>query len=151
MLQAMNTGHEGSLATIHANTPRDALSRLSAMCLMAGTDLPMSVLVDMISSAVHLFVQLTRFSDGKRRITYITEITGKDGVNFKSQDLFLFNQTTTTTEGHTVGDFSGCGNVPSFYDEFKFKGLEVPLSIFQTPDQKKKGVVPVVTGPGHRG
>ena len=142
MLQAMNTGHEGSLATIHANTPKDALSRLSAMCLMAGTDLPMSVLVDMISSAVHIFVQLTRFSDGKRRITYITEITGKEGVQFKHQDLFTFHQTTVTAEGKTVGDFQGAGNVPTFYEEFKFKGLEVPLTIFQSPEQKAKGIIP---------
>ena len=149
MLQAMNTGHEGSLATIHANTPKDGLSRLSAMCLMAGTDLPISVLVDMISSAVHLFVQLTRFSDGKRRVTFITEITGKDGVMFKMQDLFLFHLRTVTAEGKTMGDFEACGNVPTFYPEFKHKGIEMPLALFATAEQKKTGVVP--KGPGLEG
>ncbi|MBI5623120.1 MAG: CpaF family protein [Elusimicrobia bacterium] len=142
MLQAMNTGHEGSLATIHANTPKDSLARLSAMCLMAGTDLPISVLVDMISSAVHMIVQLTRFSDGKRRVTYITEICGKDGVSFKIQDLFRFNLQTVTPEGKTMGEFSACGNVPTFYAEFKHKGIEMPLSLFQSPEQKAKGIMP---------
>ncbi|MBI5883485.1 MAG: Flp pilus assembly complex ATPase component TadA [Elusimicrobia bacterium] len=142
MLQAMNTGHEGSLATIHANTPKDSLARLSAMCLMAGTDLPISVLVDMISSAVHMIVQLTRFSDGKRRVTYITEIFGKDGVSFKVQDLFRFNLQTVTPEGKTMGDFVACGNVPTFYAEFKHKGMDIPLSLFQSPEQKAKGIMP---------
>ncbi|MBI5210345.1 MAG: CpaF family protein [Elusimicrobia bacterium] len=142
MLQAMNTGHEGSLATIHANTPKDALSRLSAMCLMAGTDLPITVLVDMISSAVHMVLQLTRFSDGKRRVTYVTEIHGKDGVSFKIQDIFLFNLQTVTPEGKTVGEFGPCGNVPTFYPEFKHKGIEMPLTLFQTAEQKAKGIVP---------
>ncbi len=144
MLQAMNTGHEGSLATIHANTPKDAVARLQAMCLMAGTDLPISVLVGMIASAVHMFVQLTRFPDGRRRVTYITEITGSEGVNFHMQDLFLFRQTGVTPDMKTVGDFGACGNIPSFYEEFHHKGLKVPLALFATPEQKKKGVTPVL-------
>ncbi|MBI5631042.1 MAG: Flp pilus assembly complex ATPase component TadA [Elusimicrobia bacterium] len=144
MLQAMNTGHEGSLATIHANTPNDAISRLAAMCLMAGTDLPMSVLTDMIASAVHMFVQLTRFSDGKRRVTYITEVTGRDGVKILTKDIFRFNQTTVTEQGQTIGYFTGSGHVPSFQEEFKLKGLSVPTSIYkETKD-------PNAPGPGPR-
>jgi len=138
MLQAMNTGHEGSLATIHANTPADAISRLAAMCLMAGTELPMSVLVDMISSAVHLFIQLTRFADGKRRVTYITEVTGKDGLQIKTRDIFRYNQVTVDSEGRSVGYFSACDYVPEFYSEFKLHGIEMPKSIFESEDTKAK-------------
>ena len=131
MLQAMNTGHEGSLSTIHANTPSDAISRLSAMCLMGGNDLPMSVLVDMIASAVHLFIQLTRFSDGKRRVTYVTEVAGRDGLKVTMRDIFRFNQTTVSEKGQSLGYFTATGYVPSFQEEFKLKGLNMPLSIYK--------------------
>src|SRR3989339_839319 len=99
MLQAMNTGHEGSLATIHANTPRDALTRLEAMCLMAGADLPIWALREMITSAVHLIVQLTRFSDGTRKITAITEITGREENQILIHDLFRYHQTGMDENG----------------------------------------------------
>ncbi len=137
MLQAMNTGHEGSLATIHANTPRDALSRLSAMCLMAGTELPMHVLREMISSAVHLFVQITRFADGTRKVTYVTEVTGKDENTILTQDIFRFVQTSTDESGRTIGYFTACGVPPKFYEEFKHKGLNVALETFWTKEQKE--------------
>jgi pilus assembly protein CpaF len=138
MLQAMNTGHEGSLATIHANTPADAISRLSAMCLMSGTELPMSVLMDMISSAVHMVVQITRFSDGKRRVTYITEITGRDGVMVKTRDIFRFRQVSVDEQGRSIGNFSAQDYVPSFQDEFKLKGIEFPREMYESEDHKKK-------------
>jgi pilus assembly protein CpaF len=138
MLQAMNTGHEGSLATIHANTPSDAISRLSAMCLMAGTDLPMSVLVDMISSAVHLFIQLTRFADGKRRVTYITEVTGKEGLKITTRDIFLYHQVSVNEAGQSIGYFSACDYEPSFQSEFKLLGLVVPKTIYESEETKAK-------------
>jgi pilus assembly protein CpaF len=140
MLQAMNTGHEGSLATIHANTPSDAISRLSAMCLFAGTELPMSVLVDMIASAVHLIVQITRFSDGKRRVTYISEITGKDGLQVKIHDIFRFRQVSVDEQGRSVGYYSAQDYIPSFQDEFKLKGLSVSRELFASEETKKKKV-----------
>ncbi|MBI4422788.1 MAG: Flp pilus assembly complex ATPase component TadA, partial [Elusimicrobia bacterium] len=138
MLQAMNTGHEGSLATIHANTPRDAVSRLSAMCLMSGTDLPMFVLREMISSAVHLLVQITRFADGTRKVTYITEITGRDDNQILTQDIFRFTQTGTDQSGRTLGAFGPCGAPPKFYEEFKHKGINMPLELFQTKEQRDR-------------
>ena len=138
MLQAMNTGHEGSMATIHANTPADAISRLSAMCLMAGTELPMSVLTDMISSAVHLIVQLSRFSDGKRRVTYITEITGKEGAVVHTRDIFRFHQMAVDEQGRSIGFYSAEDYVPHFHGEFKLMGLKVPLEMFESEEARKK-------------
>ena len=134
MLQAMNTGHEGSLATIHANTPKDSLGRLEAMCLMAGTDLPMIALREMICSAVHMFVQLTRFSDGTRKITYVTEVTGRAEASITTQHLFRFLQTGVDPEsGKVLGRYIAAGNVPRFQHEFKNHGLEVPLSLYERP------------------
>ena len=146
MLQAMNTGHEGSLATIHANTPKDALGRLEAMCLMAGADLPIWALREMICSAVHMFVQLTRFADGTRKITYITEVTGREEQTILTHDLFRFHQTGVTPEGKVLGEFKATGDPPKFYHEFKEKGLDVPIETFWTPEQKRarQGAAPQV-------
>ena len=138
MLQAMNTGHEGSLATLHANSPNDAISRLSAMCLMAGTELPMSVLVDMIASAVHVIIQLTRFSDGKRRVTYVTEVTGKEGLKISMRDIFRYHQVAVSEAGQSLGYFSACDYVPAFHEEFHLKGLNIPKSIFESEESKAK-------------
>jgi pilus assembly protein CpaF len=142
MLQAMNTGHEGSLATLHANTPADAISRLSAMCLMAGTDLPMNVLVDMISSAVNLFIQITRFPDGKRRVTYITECVGREGTKILTKDIFRFVQTWMDEKGTTYGYFTGCDYVPHFFEEIKLKGLPLTKDVFMSEREKKKRGLP---------
>jgi pilus assembly protein CpaF len=142
MLQAMNTGHEGSLATLHANTPTDAISRLSAMCLMAGTDLPMAVLIEMISSAVNIFVQITRFPDGKRRTTYITECVGRDGIKILTREIFRFYQTHVDDKGVSYGYFTAKDYVPRFYDEFKLKGLEIPKEFFMSERTKKKKGLP---------
>ncbi len=142
MLQAMNTGHEGSLATLHANTPADAISRLSAMCLMAGTDLPMSVLTDMISSAVNLFIQITRFADGKRRTTYVTECVGRDGVKIQTRDIFRFIQTSMDGKGNSYGYFTACDYVPRFFEEIKLKGLTIDKNVFMSERTKKKNGLP---------
>ncbi len=136
MLQAMNTGHEGSLATIHANTPRDSLTRLEAMCMMASADLPIWAIREMISSAVNLIVQLSRFSDGSRKVTYITEICGqKDGI-IQSKDLFRYTQTGVDENGKVQGNFAPTGDLPTFFAEFKAKGINVPAEIFKV---KKEG------------
>jgi pilus assembly protein CpaF len=142
MLQAMNTGHEGSLATLHANTPTDAISRLSAMCLMAGTDLPMNVLIEMISSAVNMFVQITRFPDGKRRTTWITECTGRDGAKILTKNIFRFIQCHVDEKGNSHGYFTACDYIPRFYEEFKLKGMEIPKEVFMSERTKKKKGMP---------
>ena len=137
MLQAMNTGHEGSLATIHANTPRDALTRMEAMCLMAGADLPIWALREMIASAVHMIVQLTRFSDGTRKITAITEITGREENQITIHDIFKYHQTSLDENGKVIGYFSATGDPPKFYKDFETHGMNVPIDLFWTEEQKR--------------
>ncbi len=137
MLQAMNTGHEGSLTTIHANTPRDGLSRLEAMCMQTGAELPIFAIREMISSAVNMIVQLSRFSDGSRKVTYITEMHGqKDGV-IQSTDLFRYVQTGVDENGKVQGVFAPTGHLPTFFEEFAAKGQPVSEEIFT------KGAVPL--------
>ena len=138
MLQAMNTGHEGSLATIHANSPRDALTRLEAMCLMAGADLPLWALREMITSAVHLIVQLSRFSDGTRKVTGITEITGREGDQILTHDIFKYKQTGVEESGKVAGIFNATGDPPKFFNDFQANGLTVPVEMFWTEEQKKQ-------------
>lgn len=137
MLQAMNTGHEGSLTTIHANTPRDGLSRLEAMCLQTGVDLPVHVIREMISSAVNMIVQLSRFSDGSRKVTYITEMHGQKDGEIQSTDLFRYVQTGVDENGKVQGVFAPTGQLPTFFDEFGAKGQPVDKDIFL------KGAVPL--------
>ncbi|MBR4355068.1 MAG: Flp pilus assembly complex ATPase component TadA [Elusimicrobiaceae bacterium] len=130
MLQAMNTGHEGSLTTIHANTPRDGLSRLEAMCMQTGADLPIFAIREMISSAVNMIVQLSRFSDGSRKVTYITEMHGQKDGEIQSTDLFRYVQTGVDENGKVQGVFAPTGNLPTFFDEFEAKGQAVDKTIF---------------------
>jgi len=138
MLQAMNTGHEGSLATIHANTPRDALTRMEAMCLMAGADLPIWALREMIASAVHMVVQLTRFSDGTRKITAVTEITGREENQITIHDIYKYHQTGIEKEsGRVVGYFSATGDPPKFFKDFETHGINMPVELFWTEEQKR--------------
>lgn len=138
MLQAMNTGHEGSLATIHANTPRDALTRMEAMCLMAGADLPIWALREMIASAVHMIVQLTRFSDGTRKITAITEITGREENQILIHDIFRYHQTGMDENGRVVGYFSATGDPPKFFKDFETHGIHLPVEMFWTEEQRRQ-------------
>ncbi len=130
MLQAMNTGHEGSLTTIHANTPRDGLSRLEAMCMQASGDLPIFAIREMISSAVNMIVQLSRFSDGSRKVTYITEMHGQKDGQIQSTDLFRYVQTGVDENGKVQGIFAPTGNLPTFFHDFKAKGVPVDESVF---------------------
>ena len=130
MLQAMNTGHEGSLTTLHANTPRDALARLETLILMAGMDLPINAIREQIASAVDVVVQQTRFSCGARKVTSITEITGIENGRIQLQELFRFEHKGFSDHGKTIGYFSGCDAVPSFYDELRQQGAQVDLNLF---------------------
>ncbi len=130
MLQAMNTGHDGSLTTLHANTPADALSRLETLALMAGLELPSRAIRDQIAAAVHLVVQQSRLQDGSRRITYVTEVCGQEGGQFVTRDVFRFEQTGLTPEGKVVGQFRPTGHVPSFVKLLPNRGIQVPEEIF---------------------
>ena len=132
MLQAMNTGHDGSLTTIHANTPRDGLGRLEVMVGMANANMGIRSVRAQISSAVNLFVQTSRFSDGVRRITHITEVVGMEQDIITLQDIFLFEKTGITETGKVVGRFRATGIRPKFYDRLKQSGIVLPTQMFQT-------------------
>jgi pilus assembly protein CpaF len=136
MLQAMNTGHDGSLTTIHANTPRDAFTRLETLCLMAGMDLPVWALREQIRSAVHLVVQLSRLQDGSRKVICITEVTGRDDAAIQSQDLFRFVQDGVDAEGKVFGHYEATGLKPLFFNELKSKGLALDAGIFEHQNDK---------------
>lgn len=130
MLQAMNTGHEGGMCTVHANTPRDALSRLETMTLLAGTDLPSRAIREQIASAIHLVVQLRRFEDGGRRIQCITELTGMEGGTPLLQDIFTFERRGRV--GKKIdGEFVPTGIVPRFVEEMRERGHELAPEVFQ--------------------
>jgi pilus assembly protein CpaF len=131
MLQAMNTGHDGSLTTVHANNPRDLISRLEVMVMMAGMDLPEKAILEQIASAVHVVIQQSRFSDGTRKITHVTEITGMESGVVQMQDIFLYKQKGLDGEGKVVGSFRATGRVPEFYEDLKQRGLDVDLSLFK--------------------
>jgi pilus assembly protein CpaF len=130
MLQAMNTGHEGSLTTLHANTPRDALARLETLILMAGMDLPLPAIREQIASAVDILVQQTRFACGSRKVTSITEITGIENGKIQMQEIFKFERRGYDDNGKVRGAFTGCDSVPSFYDELREQGAELDMAIF---------------------
>ena len=130
MLQAMNTGHDGSLTTAHANTPRDVLSRLETMVLMAGMELPVRAVRTQVSSAIDLILQQSRIRDGSRKITHITEVQGMEGDIIILQDLFRYVQDYIDDKGKSVGHFEASGLQPAFMDKFKMNGVDLPLSIF---------------------
>ena len=131
MLQAMNTGHDGSLTTAHANSPRDMLARLEVMVLMAGMDLPVTAIREQVASAVDLIVQQTRFACGSRKITRITEVTGVETGKIQLQDLFEYVETGFTSDHKTDGYYTGCDAVPEFYDKLRQMGVPVNLNIFR--------------------
>ena len=136
MLQAMNTGHEGSLTTLHANTARDALARLETMVLMAGMDLPLLAIREQVASAVHIIVQQTRFACGSRKVTGITEISGMESGKIQIQELFRFvNKGFSRDSGKVTGCFTGCDIVPGFYEDLIAVGDPLDMSIFK-PSQE---------------
>jgi pilus assembly protein CpaF len=130
MLQAMNTGHDGSLTTAHANSPRDVLSRIETMVLMAGMDLPVKAIREQISSAVDLIIQQSRIRDGSRKITYITEVQNMEGDVIILQDLFRFVQTGFDDKGKVLGHFESTGIRPRFMDKFETNGIQLPQNVF---------------------
>ncbi|MGM0501118.1 MAG: CpaF family protein [Bacillota bacterium] len=132
MLQAMNTGHDGSLTTGHANSPRDMLSRLETMVMMAGMELPVQAIRDQISSAVDLIVQQTRMKDGSRKVVKITEVQGMEGEIITLQDLFVFEKQGRDEEGNVRGEFKSTGIRPKFMDRFKESGVDLPSNLFMS-------------------
>jgi pilus assembly protein CpaF len=130
MLQAMNTGHDGSLTTLHANTPRDALSRLETMSMMSGMDLPLSVIRAQIASAVDLIVQQARLRDGSRKVTYITELQGMEGDTIVLQDIFRFRDTGTGPKGEVLGSLQPTGLLPKFLTRLETGGQKIDRSVF---------------------
>lgn len=131
MLQAMNTGHDGSLTTAHANSPRDMLRRLEVMVLMAGMDLPVSAIREQVASAVDIVIQQTRFGDGSRRVSCISEVTGIDDGTIQLVDIFRYQQTGFDENGKVIGHFAATGAVPTFYEELRARGVDVDMSIFK--------------------
>src|SRR6266850_3372077 len=131
MLQAMNTGHDGSLTTLHANSPRDALARLETMVLMSGMELPVRAIRGQVASAVNLVVQQQRYADGTRRISAISEVRGLEGDAIEMQDVFRFRQEGFDAEGRVVGRFAPTGVVPAFYEELQRRGVPVDMDVFQ--------------------
>jgi pilus assembly protein CpaF len=132
MLQAMNTGHDGSLTTVHANSPRDAVSRLEVMVGMANANMSVHSIRQQISSAVDLFVQISRMSDGTRRVTAITECVGMEGEQVTMQDIFTFEKIGVTESGRVKGRFRATGVRPKFYEKLQAAGVNIPASVFQT-------------------
>jgi pilus assembly protein CpaF len=130
MLQAMNTGHDGSLTTGHANSPRDMLSRLETMVLMAGMDLPVRAIREQIASAVELILQQSRLQDGSRRITHLTEVQGMEGDVITLQDIFVFEQTGRDGSGKITGQFKPTGIRPKFLEKMKANGIQLPNETF---------------------
>ncbi|NKF49357.1 Flp pilus assembly complex ATPase component [Shewanella sp. WXL01] len=131
MLQAMNTGHDGSLTTAHSNSPRDCISRLEVMVMMAGMDLPVQAIREQITSAVNIIVQQSRFSDGSRRITSICEVTGIEGNVVQLSEIFKFQQTGFDDKGKIVGHYTATGTVPEFYEQLQQSGVRIALDIFE--------------------
>jgi pilus assembly protein CpaF len=130
MLQAMNTGHDGSMTTIHANTPKDAIARIETMCLMAGMDLPARAIREQVVSAVEIFVQQSRLKDGSRKVTQITEVAGMEGDVVVLQDLFVFEQTGLDEKGRIVGQLRPTGVRPRFIEKFESLNIYLPSTIF---------------------
>lgn len=130
MLQAMNTGHDGSLTTIHANSPRDVISRLEVLTLMAGMELPVSAIREQVASAVDIIIQQTRFHCGARKISRVTEVVGVESGTVQLQDIFIFDQSGVDEDGRVQGSFRATGAIPTFYEELRSIGISVNLDAF---------------------
>jgi pilus assembly protein CpaF len=140
MLQAMNTGHDGSLTTVHSNTPRDTLSRIETMVLMAGFDLPVKAIREQVSSAVDLVVHVSRLKDGTRRVTHVTEVEGMEGDIITLQDLFLFDfGMGVDDDGLYKGRLKATGIRPSFSEELENQGIRLPADLFDPEPFARRG------------
>src|ERR1017187_7082780 len=135
MLQAMNTGHDGSVTTVHANNPRDALARIETMALMANLSLPERALRNQIASAIHIIVQVSRMSDGTRRVTHVTEVTGTNGDIISLQDVFLFEKHGLGPEGNVLGRFYSTGIVPKFAEKLQNAGIPLPPGLLDVSQE----------------
>jgi len=131
MLQAMNTGHDGSLTTIHANSPRDALARLDTMVAMSGLNLPTVAVRRQVASAISLVIQVSRLSDGKRKVTSISEITGMEGDIITMQEIFAFKKKGLRPNGEVLGDFAPTGVRPKFAEQLILAGISLPATMFK--------------------
>jgi pilus assembly protein CpaF len=131
MLQAMNTGHEGSMTTIHANSPRDALARLEQMVAMAGMNMSEASVRTHIASALDVVIQLERLSDGTRRVVSVSEITGLEGHAIQMQEIFSFERIGVDSEGKVAGNFSATGIRPYFADSIRLRGASLPDNLFE--------------------
>lgn len=139
MLQAMNTGHDGSICTVHANSPRDVLSRVETMVLMAGVELPVRAIREQVSSAIDLVVQQTRLRDGSRKITHISEVVGMEGETITMQDIFLFDEHAgVDQDGHILGQLQSTGLRPKFLDKLQVSGVTVDPAIFAFEHRGRK-------------
>ena len=135
MLQAMNTGHDGSLTTLHANTTRDTLSRMSSMVLLSGIELPLRAIYEMAASAINIIVQIGRFSDGSRKITAISELTGEMVDNLPEiKDVFKFVHKGMNAEGQVTGEYTATGYIPKCFDDFSTRGIPLSKTIFERHD-----------------
>jgi pilus assembly protein CpaF len=130
MLQAMNTGHDGSLSTVHANSSRDALSRIETMMLMSGISLPVRAMRDYIASALDMIVQVARLSDGTRKVVRVTEVVGMEEEVITSQDIFLFEQEGVDADGRVVGHHRATGIRPKFSERLLRSGIQLGLDVF---------------------
>ena len=130
MLQAMNTGHDGSLTTVHANSPRDVISRLETMVLMSGMELPSRAIREQIASAVDIIIHESRLSDGSRKVVAISEVTGLEGEQIVMQDIFRFNQTGVGENGKVLGEMRATGAIPTWIDQLKARGIRIDMSMF---------------------
>jgi pilus assembly protein CpaF len=131
MLQAMNTGHDGSISTIHANTARDSLTRLEMMLQMAGLSLPMRAMRQQIASALDVIVHTGRLSDGTRKVLGVSEVVGMEGDAIQLQELFVYERRSTAEDGKIIGDFVSTGIRPSFLNKLKASSHDVDLSVFE--------------------
>ena len=132
MLQAMNTGHDGSLTTVHANAPRDAISRLEVMVSMSNANINVRSIRQQVASAVDLFVQISRLSDGSRRVTHLTECVGMEGEQVTTQDIFVFERSGLSKDGRVLGKFRATGVRPKFSERLRAAGIELPATLFQS-------------------
>ena len=130
MLQAMNTGHDGSMTTTHSNSPRECIARLETLCMMSGMDLPMKAIREQISQAVHLIVQVSRLGDSSRKIMYITEVQGMQGDVVTLADIFKFKETGFDKNRKIQGVFQATGTIPNFIQKLNDKGVVIPREIF---------------------
>ena len=145
MLSAMNTGHDGSMTTVHANTPREGVSRLETLCMMAGMELPAKAIREQIAGAVNLIVQIGRLSDGSRKVKSITEVVGMQGEIVTLQEIFRFKEEGFDKNRKIVGQFQAMGRIPTFIEKFEQRGVRVPRDLFttQAPSTSKPPASPV--------